>query len=132
MAFYVSVPRDLSRVKTKVFFNLTKRQIICFGLAACIGIPVFFLLKDKAGTSVASMAMIFTMLPLFFMAMYEKNGMPVEELLRLFYESRIRRPKQRPYKTDNYYTAMEREEKARKEIDGIVKRSIQSKRKSST
>lgn len=31
MAFYVSVPRDLSRVKTKVFFNLTKRQIICFG-----------------------------------------------------------------------------------------------------
>lgn len=128
MAFYVSVPRDLSRVKTKVFFNLTKRQIICFGLAACIGIPVFFLLKDKAGTSIASMAMIFTMLPLFFMAMHEKNGMPVEELIRLFYESRIRRPKQRPYKTDNYYTAMEREEKARKEIDGIVKRSIQNKR----
>ena len=57
MAFYVSVPRDLSRVKTKVFFNLTKRQIICFGLAACIGIPVFFLLKDKAGTSIASLAM---------------------------------------------------------------------------
>ena len=132
MAFYVSVPRDLSRVKTKVFFNLTKRQIICFGLAACIGIPVFFLLKDKAETSIASLAMIFTMLPLFFMAMYEKNGMPVEELLRLFYESRIRSPKQRPYKTDNYYTAMEREEKARKEIDGIVTRSIQNKRKSST
>ena len=132
MAFYVSVPRDLSRVKTKVFFNLTKRQIICFGLAACIGIPVFFLLKDKAGTSIASLVMIFAMLPLFFMAMYEKNGMPVEDLLRLFYESRIRRPKQRPYKTDNYYTAMEREEKARKEIDVIVKRSIQNKRKSRT
>jgi len=132
MAFYVSVPRDLSRVKTKVFFNLTKRQIICFGLAACIGVPVFFLVKDKGGTSLASMCMIFTMLPLFFMAMYEKNGMPVEDLIRLFYVSRIKRPKQRPYKTDNYYTALEREAKARKEIDGIVRKSIQSKRKNRT
>jgi len=132
MAFYVSVPRDLSRVKTKVFFNLTKRQIICFGLAACIGVPVFFLVKEGGGTSLASMCMIFTMLPLFFMAMYEKNGMPVEDLIRLFYVSRIKRPKQRPYKTDNYYTALEREEKAGKEIDGIVRKSIQSKRKNRT
>ena len=27
MASYISVPRDLSKVKTKVFMNLTKRQI---------------------------------------------------------------------------------------------------------
>ena len=31
MASYISVPRDLSKVKTKVFMNLTKRQILCFG-----------------------------------------------------------------------------------------------------
>ena len=29
MAF-VPVPKDLSKVKTKVAFNLTKRQLICF------------------------------------------------------------------------------------------------------
>ena len=28
---YVNVPNDLSRVKTKLAFNLTKRQLICFG-----------------------------------------------------------------------------------------------------
>ena len=28
MASYISVPRDLSKVKTKVFMNLTKRQAI--------------------------------------------------------------------------------------------------------
>ena len=28
---YVTVPKDLSRVKTKVLFNLTKRQLVCFG-----------------------------------------------------------------------------------------------------
>lgn len=26
---YVPVPKDLSKIKTKVAFNLTKRQIIC-------------------------------------------------------------------------------------------------------
>ena len=31
MAF-VPVPKDLNRVKTKVMFNLTKRQLICFSI----------------------------------------------------------------------------------------------------
>ena len=43
---YVPVPKDLSKVKTKVAFGLTKRQLICFGAAALIGVPLFFLLKD--------------------------------------------------------------------------------------
>jgi len=31
---YVNVPKDLTKVKTKVLFNLTKRQLICFGRRA--------------------------------------------------------------------------------------------------
>ena len=27
---YVNVPNDLSKIKTKMAFNLTKRQLICF------------------------------------------------------------------------------------------------------
>ena len=46
MAAYIPVPRDLTRVKTKVFFNLTKRQLICFGAGALMGVPSFFLLKQ--------------------------------------------------------------------------------------
>ena len=30
---YVPVPKDLSRIKTKVAFNLTKRQLIFFAAA---------------------------------------------------------------------------------------------------
>ena len=41
---YVPVPKDLTRVKTKVMFNLTKRQLICFGAGVLIGAPLFFLL----------------------------------------------------------------------------------------
>lgn len=36
---YVNVPNDLSKTKTKIAFNLTKRQFICFGLGAAIGVP---------------------------------------------------------------------------------------------
>ena len=35
---YVPVPKDLNAVKTKVLLNLTKRQLICFSLAALVGL----------------------------------------------------------------------------------------------
>ena len=46
---YVPVPKDLTKVKTKVAFNLTKRQLVCFGCGALIGVPLFFLLRGPAG-----------------------------------------------------------------------------------
>lgn len=61
---YVPVPKDLSKIKTKVAFNLTKRQIICFAAALAMGLPLFFLLKDSAGTSMAAFAMIVVILML--------------------------------------------------------------------
>ena len=42
---YVTIPKDLSKVQSKVLFGLTKRQVICFGAAAIIGVPLFFLTK---------------------------------------------------------------------------------------
>ena len=44
---YVTVPKDLTKIKSKVMFNLTKRQLICFSAAVAIGLPLFFLVKDK-------------------------------------------------------------------------------------
>ena len=40
---YVNVPNDLSKIKTKIAFNLTKRQLICFGIGAAVGIPTYLL-----------------------------------------------------------------------------------------
>ena len=54
MAAYVPVPRDLTRVKSKILFNLTKRQLFCFGAGALIGVPSFFLLKASGNTSMGS------------------------------------------------------------------------------
>ena len=108
MAMYISVPRDLTIVKTKVFFNLTKRQIICFGIGAAIGVPIFSLVKAVAvNISLATMAMLVVMMPCFMMAMYEKNGQPLEVILKHYIEAKFVRPKIRPYKTNNYYKLLE-------------------------
>ena len=52
---YVPVPKDLTKVKTKVAFNLTKRQLVCFGSGALIGVPLFFLIRGPAGNSAAAL-----------------------------------------------------------------------------
>ena len=34
---YVPVPKDLTKVETKVMFNLTRRQLVCFTAGALVG-----------------------------------------------------------------------------------------------
>ena len=119
---YVSVPKDLSTVKTKVVFNLTKRQLICFSAAIAVGLPLFFLTKDSLGTSSSTLMMIFTMLPFFMFALYEKHGQPLEIILKHYIEVRFLNPKQRPYKTENFYAVLIRQDKLDKEVKHIVER----------
>ena len=124
MAAYIPVPRDLSRVKSKIIFNLTKRQLLCFGAAAMIGVPVFFLVKKSTGNvSLSAMIMMVLMLPLFFLAMYERDGQPLEVIAKHFIETKFIRPKIRPYQTDNYYRVLQRQAWAEEEVAKIVRRN---------
>ena len=120
---YVPVPKDLNAVKTKVMFNLTKRQLICFGSGAAVGVPLFFLCKSFMNTSVAAIIMIIVMLPFMLMAMYEKNGQPLEKIVRNIVQVCFLRPKQRPYQTKNFYSVLERQEKLDKEVYRIVRKA---------
>lgn len=117
---YVPVPKDLTAVKTKVLFNLTKRQLICFGCGALIGVPLFFLLKSHIGVSTAALCMVLVMLPCFLMAMYEKQGLPLEKIIRNVLRVYFLRPKQRPYETNNFYAAVMRQEQLDREVYRIV------------
>ena len=117
---YVPVPKDLTKVKTKVMFNLTKRQLICFGAAIVVAVPVFFLLKDSTGSSAATMLMIIVALPFFLLAMYEKNGQPLEKIIGNIIKVSVIRPKKRPFKTNNFYAVLERQEQLDKEVYQIV------------
>lgn len=115
MAF-VPVPKDLNRVKTKVMFNLTKRQIICFALAAAVGVPVFFVAKPYMALSTAAMLMVVVMLPFIFFALYEKDGQPAEKILGHVVKSMFLRDKVRPYRTNNLYAAIQRQIKEQEEL----------------
>lgn len=100
---------------TKVAAGLTKRQLICFSLAALVGLPVYFLTRGAIGNSAAVLLMIGLMMPFFFFAMYEKDGQPAEKLLR----NRLRYklwPKDRPYRTENFYKSI-----SKKEVSQIAK-----------
>lgn len=100
---YVTVPKDLTKVKNKVAFNLTKRQIICLGAAAAIGFPFYFLTRGSLGTSNAALGMVLLMVPAFLFAMYEKDGMPLEQVLKNIIAVKFRRPAIRRYETENIY-----------------------------
>lgn len=117
---YVPVPKDLTKIKTKVMFNLTKRQLICFSLATVAGIPLFFLLKAHTSVSAAALMMVLSMLPFFMFALYEKNGQPLEVLLRHIIQARFARPKQRLYRTNNFYAVLDRQTQLDKEVKAIV------------
>ena len=115
MAF-VPVPKDLNRVKPKVMFNLTRRQLICFALAAAVGMPVFFLAKSKLELSAAAMVMVVIMLPFIFFALYEKDGQPAEKILGHVVKTMFLRDRVRPYRTDNLYAVIQREIKEKEEL----------------
>ena len=107
---YVPVPNDLNRIKTKLAFNLTKRQLICFSIAGGIEVPFYLFTRSHIGNSIALFLMIGLMLPCFLFAMYEKDGLPFEKVLRNIIRARFLTPRVRPYRTENFYAFLNRKE----------------------
>ena len=108
---YVNVPNDLSKIKTKLAFNLTKRQLVCFGIAGAVGIPSYLLARSAIGNTGAMFLML---------AMYEKDGLPFEKVVRNVLRARFLRPGVRPYQTENIYAPFTQRGAVRKE-DAIAK-----------
>ncbi|MBE6931653.1 MAG: PrgI family protein [Ruminococcaceae bacterium] len=119
---YVSVPKDLSAVREKLLFNLTRRQLICFGAGLLVALPLFFLCKRFLNVSAASLIMIISLLPFMLLALYEKNGQPFEVILRNIIRVSFLRPKVRPYQTNNFYSILERQELLDQEVYTIVRK----------
>lgn len=121
---YVNVPNDLSKIKNKLLFNLTKRQLICFGIAAVIGIPTYLFTRSGIGNMGAMLLMIIIMLPCFLFAMYERDGLPFEKILRNVARTVFLWPRVRPYKTENFYAYLN----ARKEQSKFEPRKKQNQK----
>ena len=127
MAISVSVPKDLSGIKTKVALNLTRRQIICFSFAALVGVPLYFLTKGVLGNDAAALIMVGAMLPFFFLAMYTRDGFPAEKILYFMLRQKILTPGIRPYRSENLYEQLEKRERIRKEVYRLEEKAGKSK-----
>ena len=116
---FVPVTKDLTKVKTKVAFNLTKRQLVTFGLGDLVGIPAYLFTRGSIGNESAALLMIGLMLPFFAFGIYEKDGQPLEKVLKNFVNVTFLRPPGRPYRTNNGYAALMRQADFDKEAEQI-------------
>lgn len=94
---YVKVPKDLRVIKERVAFGLTKRQLVCFVLAAVAGFPVFFILKSIANIDIAIITLMLIAFPFMLAAWYEKDGLNFEEYAILVYRHKYWQRKYRLY-----------------------------------
>lgn len=78
---YVKIPKDLTKVKTKVALNMTKRQLIGFSIAGLIGFPVYMLCKNVLSTDISMIIMSIAVFPILFATIYEKDNLPFEKHL---------------------------------------------------
>lgn len=121
---YVQIPKDLSNVKTKVAFNLTKRQLIGFAVAGLIGIPTYLKTRSALGNDLAVFLMLIITIPIFFVVFYEKDGLPCEKYLKYVYLHEKHQPKVRVSK--NKFIEMRKEEQ---DINGKKSGSAKKSRK---
>jgi len=123
---YVQIPKDLSKVKTKVALNLTKRQLIGFTVAGLIGIPVYLKTRLTLGNDVAAFLLLIVTLPVFFVVFYEKDGLPFEKYFKFVYLHEKYQPKVRVSKKK--FREMRKEEVVSGKKPGNKKKSGKKKK----
>lgn len=106
MAHYVRVPKDLNDLKEKFMFNLTKRQVICFGIGFLMGLPVFFIVRERSNISNAITFMGIVAAPAIICGLYKKNGVYFEQRIKHMIEF-FKRPKTRYYRSTNIFRCIE-------------------------
>lgn len=120
---YVKVPKDLTKVKTKVALNMTKRQLIGFSIAGIIGFPVYMLCKNYLSTDISMIVMSIVVLPVLFATLYEKDNLPFEK--HLAYILKFHKSKKiRLYKAKSIYHT-----KRTKKQDAVSKNKANGRRK---
>ncbi|MGN0592669.1 MAG: PrgI family protein [Ruminococcus sp.] len=130
---YVTIPKDISSVKKKFMFGMTKRQVFCFGGAFLIGVPAYLFFKFylKAPSALAMLIMAVLTAPLIAFGIYYVNGIYLDELLKYMVHF-FRSPRIRTYQSTNYYQQMMdaiEYQKCAKAIERATGRSIHEKRK---
>ena len=120
----VDMVKDPTKVKPKFIGSFTKRQVVCYGLAALIGIPFYLMTKDTIGKETAALFMVALMFPFIIASMYEKDGLPAERYFFRFFLWKFMRPVKRSYKKENRFELQKKRELMEMEV-----RTLEAKQK---
>lgn len=105
---YVTIPKDLSKIKTKFLWFLTGKQFLLVLLGGVtVGLPVFFLTRGSIGSGPALLLLFFSVFPFGFFATYQKDGLSAKQWLQAIIRHKIY-PQKRIYKTQNFYSNVDK------------------------
>lgn len=127
---YVPIPKDLKKVKTKVAFNLTRRQLIGFSVAALVGIPTYLFMRKFVPNDIAIIFLIVATLPIFFITLFEKDGLTFEKYFKYIYLHKFYQPGKRVRK--EVYLEQEKKntaDKLRKKSKNLSTKQEKSKKR---
>jgi len=100
---YISIPRDLGKIRSKFALGMTAAQIGHILIGAAIGVPLFFLARGSLGNGPAMLLLFISVAPFAFLALYEKDGLPARKWIYMILRHKIY-PQRRTYKTQNFYS----------------------------
>lgn len=107
--YIISIPKNLKEIEAKLFFGLTKRQLVGFSIGGILGILTFLLFKNFS-LDLAMYSLFFVVAPIIFITIYKKDGMYIEKWIKLLIEQKYLNPQKRTYNLSkrNYALAKER------------------------
>ncbi|MCL2853274.1 MAG: PrgI family protein [Defluviitaleaceae bacterium] len=105
----MSIPKDLNLIKSRIALNMSPRQLVCFGTAVTIGLPTYLFTRGTIGDTGAVLVMMGVMMPLFMLAMYERDSQPAEIVMRNYIRAKLFWPGIRTYKTENLFEKLDKE-----------------------
>lgn len=105
---FVKIPKDIALIRQKFMFGLTKRQCICFGIGIAVGFPAFYIFNTFLGLQAGCFAMGIAAAPFVFCGLFKKNGMHLEEYIKLMIAF-LKKPKIRTYQSENSLEILSRQ-----------------------
>ncbi len=123
----VTVNRDLKEYRRKLVLGLTARQVTCFMIAGAAGFIVYHAVRGVLGTTLSATVMIISIMPIFLLCLYEKDGRYAEKILMDVIRWKFLRNPVRAYETENIYQALTEEAEYRKVLRDAEKKSRKKK-----
>lgn len=98
------IPRDIRKYESKFVGPFTLRQSICFGIASVLGVGAYLIQRSIFPDSEPSFFISFILgTPPILFGWLKPQGMKLEEFLKSVFITTVLSPRNRIYKTNNYY-----------------------------